>query len=848
MKETIILAPGAGASELLRTMARFGVSTLGLRIVSHVELAKMALMKSGKSIGESFLTSAEEPSLIFSYLNSIPYFSSASYADAEALAMALGIARRLIPADEANEMARILSGGEFPEKNQALLAVYQNYMQSCSGSGLIDGIALVRRAVADAAAFDADFRILKEYPLQPLDEALLKHVSGGTFTQTDLAELMGRDHSPVCISSFSASYGAINEAEGIISHIFRNGLHLDKCIVACANTTEYGQIFYDLSKRYDIPMTFGSGIPINNSNPAALLKLLYEWNTSGYNGKDALRKLLTSPAINRKMLEEQIDAALWGDSLKDLVETAGSLRLSFKAEDNKNRIAAMRTLPLDDKKAAQLDIAEALSHELELGYADFIEKYSYIRAGISEKIDQSGLSVVCRTLRAFESFAMDSPIEDIIPEILNKTVSSETSKEGMLHVCSVPAAMAALRENLFVCGLSAADFPGSPSENFLLLDSDLELFGAAAAPTSAKRIENKKQTLQNLIEEASALGSEIRLSFPDFDLADIKDQNPSSVLFDIYGQINPGSDMEAFNNALEHYGYFDSQLSAADGVGKAVAQGKAVEPAPESQDMPDSKEKLNKEWSPTALEVFFQCPRHFYLHYICGIEEPEEDDPFTVINAKDQGSLVHKLMEQGANKNISKDEFLELSDKAFDDFLKSRPPIHSSAAAKLKKEFQQMMADTFEKDPKNKVLSAEDKYIFEHPSGIKIKGYPDRVEQTKDGQYIIADFKTKRKVEHVPEDIDTCLQVVLYAWLCSQAGIDISRAEYRYLRKSMSINCTINDAIYNQLNLKLLQFKDAMERGDFPRNPGKQNANCKYCTFGDICEWDVIEQEAENDE
>ncbi len=71
MKETIILAPGAGASELLRTMARFGVSTLGLRIVSPVELAKMALMKSGKSIGESFLTSAEEPSLIFSYLNTI---------------------------------------------------------------------------------------------------------------------------------------------------------------------------------------------------------------------------------------------------------------------------------------------------------------------------------------------------------------------------------------------------------------------------------------------------------------------------------------------------------------------------------------------------------------------------------------------------------------------------------------------------------------------------------------------------------------------------------------------------------------------------------------------------------
>ena len=71
MKERIILAPGTKASELLRTLAKFGKSTIGLRIVSPVELAKTALMKSGISTRERFLTVLEEPALVFSFISNI---------------------------------------------------------------------------------------------------------------------------------------------------------------------------------------------------------------------------------------------------------------------------------------------------------------------------------------------------------------------------------------------------------------------------------------------------------------------------------------------------------------------------------------------------------------------------------------------------------------------------------------------------------------------------------------------------------------------------------------------------------------------------------------------------------
>ena len=89
MQECIVFAPGANNSELLRTMARYGVNTIGLRIMSSIELAKYLLMKSGVSVTEEFITSREEPSVFYSFLNDVGYFSAASFADAESITSVL---------------------------------------------------------------------------------------------------------------------------------------------------------------------------------------------------------------------------------------------------------------------------------------------------------------------------------------------------------------------------------------------------------------------------------------------------------------------------------------------------------------------------------------------------------------------------------------------------------------------------------------------------------------------------------------------------------------------------------------------------------------------------------------
>lgn len=338
------------------------------------------------------------------------------------------------------------------------------------------------------------------------------------------------------------------------------------------------------------------------------------------------------------------------------------------------------------------------------------------------------------------------------------------------------------------------------------------------------------------------------MSYADFDLANLKDQNPSSVLFDLYEEAHPGATMDTFRNSLQHRSYFDAKLSPSDRLGAAYTEGKTFDAVPDQQEKPSLDTLLDKYWSPSALEMYFQCPRRFYLQYVAGIWPEDPDDPFAVISAADEGTLVHELMEELPGVS-NKQAFLTRCGEAFDQALLTRPPIHEDAAVRKRAEFLKMMENSFDSDPCRTVLSAEEEYRNVHPSGVRLRGYPDRIEQLPDGKALIVDFKTKRKVEHVENDIDTCLQAIVYAWLGSQEGLEINDCEYRYLRKNRTVHCAYDAAMQQALNEKLTVFRQALETGDFPRDPGSSKKNCKYCHLGDICLWPGDERKEEsNDE
>ena len=156
---------------------------------------------------------------------------------------------------------------------------------------------MIRKAAMESKVIKADFFSLREYPLNPLEKALLDRISEGTAGETGIRELFGVKEVPLHIESIRNCYGAPNEAESILEDVY-SGKQLDQCTVAVTDGVTYGQLFWDLAIRYDIPMTFGCGIPIINSNPARLTALYYNWITGGFFGAAEVLRTDLQPVLH----------------------------------------------------------------------------------------------------------------------------------------------------------------------------------------------------------------------------------------------------------------------------------------------------------------------------------------------------------------------------------------------------------------------------------------------------------------------------------------------------------------------------------------------------------------------
>ncbi len=831
MKETIILVPSVNSAEMTRSFARYGKRQIGYRFMSGVELARYALQLCGKSVNRTFLPRNEAAAVIYAFLPEIPYFQSASFADAVNLVSSLDSVRSLICDDESGTMKRALADGEFPDKNDALLDAYNRYQASLEEQHCVDWIGLIRMAIESAQPFDADFCFFSEFALSPIEQKLLDTLSNGQAQMHSLCAFLDKAEQTVRIHAYTDSYGTANEVEHILGAICRTNTPLDHCTVAITNVTEYAQLFYEASVRHQLPVTFGCGVPILNANPARLLKALAAWDSVGNHGVDALRQVIFSDAFDRKKLMQflQIEQK---KELDQLVETAGILRISYDNNCNFQRLRNYQQTLTEQEITGFFPKLTRFADEMAKGYVSLVETYSVIRSDFAGRIDRSAVKVIVEALEAYTKHARQ-PIGAIIPDILLKTVCSENSREGSLHVTGIEGALSSLREHLYVAGLSASLFPGSPKENYLILDHDYALFpNEPQAPISWRKPAMKKQALLNLLQVSAALGIQIELSYSSFSASELKTQNPSSVLFEIY-QVEHGlnADIDKFEKGFNHVGYFSEAMGQSNGFGRAFIDGSKTEIQLPAALTAATWRRQENTFSPTAIETFVACPMKFYLNRILGIQMPEEDTPFRVISPLEVGILAHQLMAKLAERSWTKAAFRAEASRLFDTFLLAHPPLHEDSAEDARADFVAMMLKAYDCDPHHTVIAAEEQTSVSHPSGITLKGIPDRIERTKEGEYIIVDFKTGSHIRHKDHDLDSCIQTVLYAYMIEQQGLPIARCEYRYLRFGQTVVCAYNDAIKAKMNEKLHELKTALDRCQFD-----YAENCQYCAYAGICD------------
>ena len=851
MKERIIVVPNS--VDLAKTLAYHGKALFNTRVFTPVELAQESLMRSGKLSRKEFLSRNEELAFYPEIVESTEYFKTGKLSDLKKINSTINTIRELVIADENKEVKEKLSKGQFRDKNSALIKVYEKYISKLNEENKVDTIGLIREAIDNRYTFDSEISYIKEYPLLPLDLELVNKLSAGRYTETSLFDLFGVEKKEIHISSYKNCYGSSNEVGTIIDDVFRNK-KADQCIVACADYNTYSQIFYDYATKYDIPICFGNGLSIVNSYPGKLLQQYYYWTSTGNFGWEPFFKLIYSPYFNFELLsslvnaedKEEFNTAEFWKRVSRLRLT-NSKTINDEIIENFKKSISRKDVNNNDRLEKYVDGIEIVANELALPIEDFLMKYFNTRKSseFAIRFDEAAKKTICNEIAIVKNTGLEVT-GDVIETILRKTTFRQSCEPGHLCICSIDRAASVLRNSLYICGLSAASYPGSPKENPLLLDCDLKDFGNETL-SSQGLIRQKRESLFNLIELASALGNEINVSYPGLNVSELKHNNASSLIFELfrqeYGQEKELSDLTA---ATIKVGYFEPELSASRKIGDAYNESDIImNKEASSENHTKTSFELYKH-SPSRLNTFFNCKKQYLYKYLLKIPEPEDYDPYEVIPATEQGTLAHALMEYLPEHPMSREEFSDFSKTVFDEYMNISVPLIKDKINGVREDFVEMLETGWDMDNKFKrklAFKEEDKSATHEPSGVVIHGYPDRVELTDEGKAVIIDFKTERDLNaHLQDDIDSCLQVVMYAYIVEKTmGYEVDHCEYRMLRGNVNngiVTCKYDDEIKQQLSEKLMEFKRCMAEGDFdiePMSSDEEKERCKYCKYGSIC-------------
>lgn len=815
-------------------------------------LARYALMKSGIAINAPFVSQQEEIPLVAKAIKGSKFFANAKYADIMDLTNAIRRMRYMVSAeDEPKAMNEILPKGYFSDKNGAILNAYNGYMDLLEG---MDSVGLIRMAIRECEAIDADFEVIAEIPLMPLEQELIKKLSGGNYKRITMAELYATEEKGVKTNSFKNCYGSANEVQDIITEIYSEK-KLDECTLAVADTRTYSQIIYDIAVSKNLPVTFGCGIGITNTNPAKLLEVYNTWMTTGLFSATALDNILSSDAFDRKRFIGDYEESE-NVKIKKFFEILEQLKMTNDENSNLKKVDDyIGTLSPEQRNECVEAKLREFAKKLALPCEEFIAEFAKIRPfgedytqALLNQLDNTALSTIYNSLAIVRNAGIKQQAEEVIADILSSMVCFQRSEPGKLHVTDIGSAMSTMRKDMYIAGLSANNYPGTPKENNLLLDIDIKLFGAGTEElTSNGKIIAKKDKLVALAKLATALDCNLHFSYAGFNTSDLKNQNASSILFDLF-RMEKGetASLDDFGSYVTRVEYFDPKVDSAGEIGKAYNEGKNITRAATASSSVIAKRSTDgRSYSPSELHDFFECKRKYMYKRVLGLPEVEEDNPFKVITAADKGILAHALMEELANSTITRSDFLELAKEAFESYIKSHPALLPSSVPAAMEEFWDMMALAYDTDPHRKVVLKEEDIECIHECGLDIHGFPDRVEQVGPNEYIIVDYKTGGKIKHTQDDIYSCLQVVIYAYLMEQRGYKIVGGEFRYLSLGQTVTCVYDENMKLALKDALVEFMEAVKHNEYPCvevNDDYKNDNpCTFCSYAGLCERVVAE-------
>lgn len=803
MNKTFIFLPSNLENNFLISCAKNGINHFGTIFLSTSKLIKNILYYDKYNLIDPFYNQY----IIYQIAKELPYFTNINFEDAQDIYNAINTIDTLKKDDSYLEL--FIKKAEFKEKNLALKIVYDNYHQFLKENRLDNEITLLNKAISKATTMDDEIILFEEFDINYLEKKLLS-LCFKSLKVISIRDYLKKRES-YKVDTFVSSYGMENEIENLLDYLNTHNYRYED-----TNLIIFDQKYLTYLNNYQnlngIKVASSLKKSLADSSPFKLFDLLYKYQEKEFFSYTSLKNIFDSSYFDLCKFKQLID---YND---DVLKIYADLKVKFTHYEN---IEKYKTI-VSEKDFEKVNLLNQSFNN----YRQIIEDYSLIY----DDFDKMAKEYILNLFDTINIFKLNIDIHTIYKYLLNKTLNNKVQNINALQVMDLRQSLLNLNKHLFIVGLNAKYFPGSSVENHLLLDNDLKLFDNEFAKYSYSKVDDNKKLLDAVISLYSAIDSDIHISYYDYDLEQLKQENPSSVLFEIFKKQAPNSSLEDLQNITKHIGYTDFLCSRNKNLISMYLDNKIIKPK-EKEDDEYSSIKLNKPLSPTALEKYFNCPYYFYLRYILGLNEEVNDDPLTLIDEASLGTMVHACMEKMVNFN-TKAELLSFANKMFDDYLIKRVPVSTTLIEDKRRDYLRMVENGYDKDPHNEVINSE-MYIEFSCLDLKFKGYIDRVERLNDGSYIIVDYKTYANIKNVANDIASCLQIVLYAYGLKQNGYDVRRCEYRYLNNSRVITVDYDEFMEAELLKKVQIFKENLQDGKF--NCASDINACRYCSYSFFC-------------
>lgn len=384
--------------------------------------------------------------------------------------------------------------------------------------------------------------------------------------------------------------GSSNECREILRCITSEKIPLDDVEIVYPPGITYPSIFYVLSMKSGIRVTFGNGIPPGFTSPGKIFRNMLKWIEGNFQTSELCRMIESGDLkLYGKGKKEDIPSAQktsrylkramigWGreryihrlENLKKSCESKASKIPDDEDDDRTPKYEAyikdidwvikliknmLDCFPLWEEKE-EIDFREICR-----GISWFLKEFSRIRNDLDR---EAYASIRAKLEEVAELETALLPREDAFERLRilleNIRVGASGPQPGHLHLSSYRSGGYSGRPLTFVVGLNQDHFPGIGYQDPFLLDEERERISGSLKTTEDMLREN----LYSMASLLSSLRGRAVLSYSSYDIVDERPSFPSSLMLQAFRLVegDPRLDYSALLERLpEPHGFLPEDM------------------------------------------------------------------------------------------------------------------------------------------------------------------------------------------------------------------------------------------------------------------------------------------------